>query len=269
MAVSKHIQSFIREILPNALWDGIKLVSSLAAGALVSTGIYAAFAKYIRDISPDFVVIFGIFVLSFLLLLISFLIGRYQRRKISPGTVTSSPSTTQSAMAEQLLEEKAESKCPYEWLHKLADEQVTNIQEYVLLERVALGDIELTDPIPTVRFGLYIRNESVFDISIQNEIGGHIVFKGQRLGGQIFLLYNGLEDVSYRKKGSLTIEQRLSREEAEFISKSKNDADTNFYLDGLIVTVKGSQHFSQIQPQRLIIRKGTNINGGPLAFRLN
>lgn len=124
MTVSKHIQSFIREILPNALWDGIKLVLSLAAAALISTGIYAAFAKYIRDISPDFVVIFVIFVLSFLLLLIAFLMGRYQRRKILRGAVTSSASTTQSTMAEQVLEGKAESKHPYEWLHKLADEQV-------------------------------------------------------------------------------------------------------------------------------------------------
>lgn len=103
---------------------------------------------------------------------------------------------------------------------------------------------------PKISFGLLIRNESIFDITVDNEIMGHISFGGQILSEKLILVYNGLQNTGHLVGGGLTLEQRLSRPEAELIAKTYD----KFYFDKLIITIRGGNDFRQIvKPQSLII----------------
>jgi hypothetical protein len=162
-------------------------------------------------------------------------------------------------------ESKVESQeCPYSWLHKIAAPQAMRIQQYVELEAILIGEKALSKPIPYIVFCLKIINKSLFDVVIEMErsIDSYIVFRDQQLAGQLILRFNGYDSpVSHLRVSGITLEQRLSREEADFIASSENTESASFFLDRLTFTIKGASYFPQVNPQRLIINKRVKVDG--------
>jgi hypothetical protein len=148
------------------------------------------------------------------------------------------------------LHAEKNQECPDGWLHDIANADKKRIVERVSIECV-LGDRCLDLDVPYIVFGFRIRNNSVFDITVDNEITGHIVFREMALKGRIDLLNYGAEDIHYREWGHVTLKLLLSLEEAKHISKSANDIDANFYFRDLILTIKGGRRFQEITPMRL------------------
>jgi hypothetical protein len=156
----------------------------------------------------------------------------------------------------------------HQWLYDIADTQKGTIDDYVVLEKCTLGDMKLDHPVPSVRFGLYITNHSVFDITVEVEQGSGILFGDYRLNTYpLKVLYNDLVDAPCGKYGCVTIEQPLRKEEATYIAESENKADANFHFDGLVITIKGGQNFPQVSRKRLVVTKGVHISGGPLMIQ--
>jgi hypothetical protein len=114
-----------------------------------------------------------------------------------------------------------------------------------------LGDQCLDLDVPYIVFGFRIRNNSVFDITVEDELTGHVVFREMPLKGRKDLLQNGAKDVPFRGWGGVTLKLLLSLEEARHISKSVDDIDANFYFHDLTLTIKGGSRFQEITPTRL------------------
>ncbi|MDQ3747881.1 MAG: hypothetical protein M3367_02530 [Acidobacteriota bacterium] len=79
--------SFLKDIQANAAWDGIKLLLQglyILGGAIMSTGAFAAFLHLFTVVSLDWMIIIGLFLLSSVLIVITYLFASLQ--KISPLT---------------------------------------------------------------------------------------------------------------------------------------------------------------------------------------
>ncbi len=101
----------------------------------------------------------------------------------------------------------------HKWLHEMAQIQAHDIGSYVKVEKVYFCYHKLKDTIPLIIFGVDIYNKSVFNIVIEDVVEGHIEIAGKPLLRDKRLIYNqGI--ISSSSKGTLTIEQRLSPEEA-------------------------------------------------------
>jgi hypothetical protein len=138
--------------------------------------------------------------------------------------------------------------CQYQWTHDMADSQVNQIARYVELEKPFSYDHRLTDPIPSIGFKFPIRNHSLFDISIDENVKGEIYYDGTELAEPKIVRYCSA-DISHREQGGISIEQRLTPTEANHISKMKG----TFHFSALNIMIKGGTQFPQVVPQRLAI----------------
>jgi hypothetical protein len=64
----------------------------------------------------------------------------------------------------------------------------------------------------------------------------------------------------------LVIEQRLSREEAHYISSSEAREDAIFYLDTLKLTIKAERKQPPVEPKSLHINKSVTLHGEPITL---
>lgn len=140
----------------------------------------------------------------------------------------------------------------YSWLFGKAQAQGQSISSYVEVEKVYFCYQELETPMLKSVFGIDYRNQSVFDISIEKTVSGHIEFEGTKLDATP-LIVNDLGTVGIGGKGTITIEQRLTRPEADLIA-SKDPKYIEFNLTNLVITIKG-EHFTPNEPQYLKIPK--------------
>lgn len=154
----------------------------------------------------------------------------------------------------------------YEWLHNIAAAQVNDIDSYVVLDRIERGDFQFHDGVPFVKFGIYVTNNSVFNVTIELESGSYILFKDTKLISPIDVVNDNLSNVRYQTTRCLVIEQRLSVEEVHYIASYESKDDANFYFDKLIMTIKGNKHQPPIPPKRLDINKGVTLRNEPLTF---
>src|SRR5947209_6048827 len=106
------------------------------------------------------------------------------------------------------LKKRLEDWEKYDWLVSLATVQANDIEDYVVVEQIRFCYHDFTAPIPFLIFGVDIRNKSVFDITIENVIEGHIRLAGEYLRAEKELIHN--PKISPSGKESLTIKQRLS-----------------------------------------------------------
>jgi hypothetical protein len=155
----------------------------------------------------------------------------------------------------------------FAWLHNIASAQVNAIDSYVMLDRIERGDFQFHDGVPFVKFGIYVTNNSVFDVSVELERGSYIVFKDTKLISPIDVVSDNLSNVGYQTTRCLVIEQRLSAEEAHYIASHESKDDANFYFDKLIMIIKGSAHQPPIPSKRLDINKGVTLHNKPLLYR--
>jgi hypothetical protein len=148
--------------------------------------------------------------------------------------------------------ELSELKTRYKRLHEMADTQSKNISDYVVVEDAYFCYQQLTKPMLKSVLGLDILNRSVFSITVEETTEGYIDFEGTRLKGQILLVSS--RTVPPASNASITIEQRLHREEADLIA-STNPKGGTFYLDRLVITIKGGEGCPQVEPQPLSITR--------------
>ncbi len=154
----------------------------------------------------------------------------------------------------------------YEWLHEMADAEAENIGASVEVEKI-VPTLNLSQTVPSVLFRFYVRNNSVFEISIDDKtIEGHIVFCRTPLAGQMIVRqmtgdippYN----VRHLHQGVLTLELRLSPEEVKEISDRQIEA--NFYFEQLTINIEGGDQFrKQVKRKPLTLPFGIHKDGGP------
>jgi hypothetical protein len=157
----------------------------------------------------------------------------------------------------------------HSWLHNIASTQARDINHYVRLERITLGDIFLNNEVPYIKFGLYVLNKSLFDVTVELEKKCCIVFRNQELHYEVKIVSDGLMSMQYDSERCLTIEQRLTPEEAHYISSSESVEDATFYFDKLVMTIKGGRYQTEdirVQQKPLWIDKGITLHGKVLTF---
>ena len=124
----------------------------------------------------------------------------------------------------------------YGWLHEMAEAQAKDIGSCVMVERVRFCYHEFIAPIPYLIFAVDIRNKSVFGITIEDEMKGHIKIAGERLLGEKELIDN--PKISPSGMGSLTIKQRLSPTEVNLVAVcEKEPLGAFYYFDKLEIMI--------------------------------
>jgi len=150
--------------------------------------------------------------------------------------------------------------CPDKRVHRVADTQAQHIDHYVILKKIVTGDQQLTADVPSIVFSIEVRNESIFDISIDMDVeNGYVYFAYQLLAERKILRYKG-ENIPPRSTGTITFEQRLSTTEAALIFKNLDDANINFHFDRLIIYISGGTDYPQVTRKSLDIPKDIEVN---------
>jgi hypothetical protein len=146
----------------------------------------------------------------------------------------------------------------YAWLHEMANAQAKDIDKYVIVERVFLCELRLTDPIqiPYVEFWLDIINTSVYDITVHTDtIEGRIKFQLNNLleGKEIIFPY---ESIPPSSRGNVNIKQRLNPTEVNLLAPyehKREEALPLFNLDDLGIVISGGAQFPQVERKHLTI----------------
>lgn len=226
----------------------------------MSTGALSALIRYLSAIPLDVWLIIGIFILSFIFVGSAAAIARRGRR----ATQSEAEVVPADADAEKSIEALREAEQKYAWLGEMADAQAREIDKYVIVERVLLCDVRLTDPIqiPYVEFWLDIYNMSVYDIVIHKDrIEGRIKFRLTDLleGKEII---HHLDSIPPSSRVNLTIKQRLSPTEINLISRygsGTEELESHFSLQGIGITIGGITKFPQVERKRLSLPQRIGI----------
>jgi hypothetical protein len=285
--IKKHTESVAHNTLGNIITVGL----SLGGAAVMSW--FTAHAAFIFGLPLFVVLIVGVAVFFFLALaayLIDTIIVR--RRRLQAGAIdepkqleafNSELSLLKLDHAEEIegrsrafkdlqrknevLQERLNDWEKYDWLVSIATTHAQDIDQYVKLDRIERGDMQLNDGVPFVKFGIYVANDSVLDVTLELERGSYILFRGQKLVAPIDVVTDGLRCIKFQTVRCLVIEQRLTREEAHFISGSEARDDAIFFFDRLTLTIKGHRQTPSVTPKRLDMNKGVTLHNEPLTFR--
>ena len=112
------------------------------------------------------------------------------------------------------------------------------VWELIELVKVGVWKINLEADIPTIKWGIVLKNKSVFPIMLDGDIKGHLSFDGTKLFEQRIPLTNDLENLRHLQEGEITFEQRLSPLTTNLIKKNPNG---KFSFQGLSLYFKGSE----------------------------
>jgi len=141
------------------------------------------------------------------------------------------------------------TESPYELVHRIADHQAKNIRDFVHVSRVGIWEDKLNDAIPTIKWGLYIKNDSILTVSIV-EIRNNVFFEKAELAERRFEDHNEVEQLQYGRDGSIIFKQRLSPIEAQHIRSTPNG---KFRFNRLKIKVANPHSVPIIEPQDLTI----------------
>lgn len=245
------------------------------------TGLITALLAYFRNGIPLYLVILiGAFVF-FLLAFAWYYIGARRRvlSEESPAGLQSTKLPTAEIEEHKrafdnlkrkhdVLKDQLNGWERYAWLVSIAEAHADNIDQYVRLDRIERGDIQLNEGVPYVKFGIYITNNSVLEVSLELERGSYILFKEQKLISPIDVISDNFKNVKFQANGCLVIEQRLTREEAHYIASSEGRNDAWFYFDRLNITIKGRDRYPpQVKPKRLDMNKGVTLQNELITIR--
>jgi hypothetical protein len=127
----------------------------------------------------------------------------------------------------------------FDWLVSLATVQANDITDHVRVERVYFCYHNLDAHFPHIVFGVDILNKSVFEITVEDVLLGSIEAGGEPLLRDKRFTHNP-KKISPISEAKLTIEQRLSPEEAALIAKC-GEAELRELLDfrKLVITIGG------------------------------
>jgi hypothetical protein len=139
------------------------------------------------------------------------------------------------------------------WLLNMAGEQAQGIRSHVEVQKVYFCYQELETPMLKCVFGINFINKSVYNISVEGKVGGHIEVNGTPLA-EPPLIISPSGTIALGDIGVITLEQRLTRAEADFIA-SKDPKTIEYNLSKLLLTIKG-ERFAEREGQYLEIPKG-------------
>ncbi|HEX3559219.1 MAG TPA: hypothetical protein VHU19_08440, partial [Pyrinomonadaceae bacterium] len=155
----------------------------------------------------------------------------------------------------------------YAWLVSIADTQAENIEEYVKTSQITFGDTMLDEGVPYIKFVIYVTNSSILDVILEIDArASYITFKDTKLAYPLILLGDERISIRYQTRGCISLEQRLSREEAAYIALHKDNENSTFYLDKIMVTIKGGSRHPPVKTKRLYIDKGITLQNKELTF---
>lgn len=151
----------------------------------------------------------------------------------------------------------------YDWLLAEARTHKSAIDEYVSLKEFTFCYMTLTNDISIVVFGLFITNNSVLDVRLDDKLDGVITFEGTELLEPKRVI-STMDTVPHGATRSLTIEQRLSPGEAKRIDSYSHTERANFEFDNLIVHIVGGKRSPEVKRKRLKIPRNTVVNAIPM-----
>lgn len=152
-----------------------------------------------------------------------------------------------------------------QWLFNREERQREHIENYVYLEKV---DYVMTNEygFPYIQFALTIFNASVYDIALEETLGGKILFRAEPLQEQKWI-DQPPPSIELNSKVVIRIHQRVSNAEIQFIKDGiesrrnrSNLLPPEFQFGNLIITIKGSENFPQVQPKTLKIARSVVID---------
>jgi hypothetical protein len=127
---------------------------------------------------------------------------------------------------------------------------------------------ELNAPIPYVNFAVDIRNNSVFDITIEEAIVGYIRLAGERLRGEKELVHH--PKMSPSGEGSLTLKQRLLPEEGNLVAYCESQAlGAIYYFEELVIMIASRTEFPQFERTRLKLPQHIGSKDTPLSKEID
>lgn len=164
---------------------------------------------------------------------------------------------------EQAIAQKDAVLLENQSLIDLAKEQKANIENYVVLKKFFFCYIS-TETVPTAYFALEIRNNSYFDVELDDNIGNLMEFEMLRLRGVKFFHSTTPRIIRSISTERITFAQQLSGEDMKFIedfTKKRPDMQKEhlFRVNKLEFTIKGVNGDSQITARKLKIRDGFRV----------
>jgi hypothetical protein len=229
---------------------------AILSGISTAGAWYSAHTFQLAGYARPWVVLIGVVVFLAIavgLNLISLVIVRHRRPETETrGETPQHLATVGPPRPENSPPEPGVAGCQDRWLHDIAEAQAADISSYVKIERVTM--IMPPSAHPVINFYLYIRNSSNYPVTLDDPEGRSIAFGGKPLSYPITVLSNELKGCQPLEVRMLSIEQPLRREEAEHISECGDNARIYFSLDGLKITIRGGDGFTQVKPQRLVTK---------------
>jgi hypothetical protein len=145
-----------------------------------------------------------------------------------------------------------EVPCGAGWLHAIAENDRTQIQNAVQVRGIGLRNL-MDDGIPRLEFVFSVYNKSVLQISIDNSIDGYIRFNHQEKlrKNNLEMKENHAVDCPPRRSATFTLEQTLLDSEVRYITSQTDDR--LFWFDQLVIMIKGGSFSPDVVPQRLKI----------------
>lgn len=212
MAKKESLRELGKELRPHALWALIAWIGPLAGGAMIAA--LAALLQKLRHMSLDWVVIAGLFSLSFVV----FAVLLYLARKIS------APQLAELLKPQSAPEDPTEPE-KQTWCQGMVKEDVEKINKRVreINQRKEFHYGPGLDPYIEIVTELW--NGSVFQLVSFGEIAGHVTYAGKQLGGEprvIVSVEPPLLSVGHGESVALTVRQYLSAQVADTMEANHN-----------------------------------------------
>jgi hypothetical protein len=205
------IRVFGKELRPHAIWALIAWVGPIAGGAVIAA--LGALLQKLRHVSLDWVVIAGLFSLSFVV----FALLLYLVKKIG----APQPAET---LKPQAAPRAAESE-KKSWCEGMVKEDTEKIKKLVreINQRKEFHYGSGSDPYIDIITELW--NGSVFQLVNYGEITGHVTYAGKRLAGEprvIVSVEPALLSVAHGDSVTLIVRQYLSAPVADTMEANRN-----------------------------------------------
>jgi hypothetical protein len=253
---------FIKETIGNASYDGLIVLGKRAVKLSLFVTFIVGYLRYRLGISPDALVIGGLFVAAITAAILVRLLARVLLPKTEAPQIDSAALALQSRDQTPLAAIK--EPCPDKWLHELADTDRKCIEKFVNLQKCEIGRHDLLAE-QYVEFKFAILNASVYDVEIGEDDGkvrGDVYLNSRLLSRDKRITKDSTRYYKHGESGSLIVRQWLSPEEVKDFLSGVNKAG-EFRLKGLEIAVKGGSPESDVLPKTLEVY-GRSVSGESL-----
>jgi hypothetical protein len=260
----------VRSLMPNAGWDAVKFIwqhrtdwlAYVPVGVATMISVIAAIIQKLRGMPIDWLIIalLGFFSLGSIALGIA--LGR---RKDKTASLSSSnnlllPSDTGVLTSLEQVNNATEVTSTIEkdeYLNALLSEIVERdereIHRMVRVFECQIDKDRFDNDIHTVDFTFTVFNGSIYEISISDQIDGHIKFHDEELYQPKKMLDNQAKNLLRGNFGYFIIRQVLSSDDVRFISSKPDNA--RFLFKDLVVKIVGAGRWHKVYTQPLNLKQ--------------